>query len=511
MTNTLLNSIKEQLNETRTTNGDVAYKSTFNANLDFFALASGLSKFDREKGVRLFEDAFYENEALALKNLLYVRDIYNGSGRREPFISILEWLANNHPNHFYLVARNIKDLGCWRDLTLLVPKVKTEKSLDLLKVIVFTQLVSDVDALTNNELNKISLLAKWMPSLQTKSQKQAALVWVKMLAMKPAQYRKMLSALRKALNIVETKVSMENFEEIDYGKIPAKALLRYTRLFKEKDGERWHDFVESMKKDVAKLTAKADKLFPHEIIASLSKDKDLANSMWESLSRDSIKGNAIVVRDGSGSMYTSVGGNTSALDVATALSLFTAESLTGPFANKFITFSESPQLVEIPESRKTLQEKIDFIGRYNEVANTNIEKVYDLLLEASKNANKEDYIDTVLILSDMQFDSCVVVNDLPYSDYFLSAEQINHNNNKLKSVHDTYKQKFEEAGVPFPKVIFWNLCNSVGFPTTDLDNVYLVSGFSKNILADVMQSNVPDALTYMLSVLARYDELLLKA
>ena len=506
MTNTLLNSIKEQLNETRTTNGDVAYKSTFNANLDFFALAPGMSRFDTTKALDLFKSAFYENKALALKNLLYTRDIYNGQGKREPSVTIIKWLANNHPDYFYLVARNIKELGCWRDLTLLVPDIKESKSLELLKYIVFTQLLSDVDALKKNQFVDISLLAKWMPSLQTKSQKKAALVWVKLLDMQPAQYRKMLSALRKALNIVETKVTEERFDEIDYSKIPSKALLRYTRLFKEKDKEHFDLFVESMKKDVKKLTAKVDKLFPHEIIATLGKDEELADTMWKALSRDTIKGNAIVVRDGSGSMYTSVGGNTLAIEVATALSLFTAESLTGPFANKFITFSESPQLVEIPKSCKTLKEKIGFIGRYGEVANTNIEKVYELLLEASKQAKKEDYIDTIMILSDMQFDSCAVVNDLQYSPWYNNVEY----KQQVKSVHDTYKQKFEESGIPFPKVIFWNLCNTVGFPTTDLDNVYLVSGFSKNILSDVMQSNTPDALTYMLSVLERYNEFLLK-
>ena len=96
---------------------------------------------------------------------------------------------------------------------------------------------------------------------------------------------------------------------------------------------------------------------PHEIVHAYSGDweqpaeynMDL-ETMWKMLP-DKVQGDSstLVIRDGSGSMTATIGRQTSAscLDVATAMSIYFAERQTGPLANKFITFSANPEIVDM--------------------------------------------------------------------------------------------------------------------------------------------------------------------
>lgn len=84
--------------------------------------------------------------------------------------------------------------------------------------------------------------------------------------------------------------------------------------------------------------------------------------------------NALVVIDGSGSMYG--GADPIPATVALSLGIYYAELNTGAFQNHFITFSENPKLVEI--KGKDIYEKVRYCHQFNEVANTNIQRVFEL-------------------------------------------------------------------------------------------------------------------------------------
>ena len=77
-----LQAIKTQLNVAHTENGDLAYKSTGSACLDFFSLCGGMRKniSDLDK---LFAKAFAENPVIAIKILFYMRNIRGGLGERK--------------------------------------------------------------------------------------------------------------------------------------------------------------------------------------------------------------------------------------------------------------------------------------------------------------------------------------------------------------------------------------------------------------------------------------------
>ena len=78
--------------------------------------------------------------------------------------------------------------------------------------------------------------------------------------------------------------------------------------------------------------------------------------------------------------------------------------------------------------------------------------------------------------------------------------------NCSKSVMDSWKDKFGDAGLKWPEIVYWNVNQSkVTFPTSKYDNVKLVSGFSKAVLEDVMANETTSATEYMMKVLSRYN------
>ena len=186
-------------------------------------------------------------------------------------------------------------------------------------------------------------------------------------------------------------------------------------------------------------------LYPYQIVGPFMKyginqmDEDQVLSLeasWKALDRGNFDSKTIVVRDGSGSMYRG-DGESAPISIATSLALFFAEQLTGPYKNSFITFSENPQLIQIPENCDTLKKKLNYIHKSDEVANTDIGKVYRLILDVAKSGNvpKEEMIEHVLIISDMEFDCCSS-ND---------------------STFEFYKKEFEAAGYELPEIVFWNV------------------------------------------------------
>lgn len=187
-----------------------------------------------------------------------------------------------------------------------------------------------------------------------------------------------------------------------------------------------------------------------------------------------------LVIDGSGSMYSRT--DPMPATVALSLGIYYAERNTGAFRNHFITFSERPQLVEI--KGKTILEKVRYCSQYNEVANTNIQKVFELILQtAVKNkVPQSEMPSTLYIISDMEFDYCTKGAELTNFEYA--------------------KKIFAEAGYQLPKVVFWNVQsrNQQQPVTQNEEGVALVSGCSPRIF-NMLQSGNLSPLGYMLEIL----------
>lgn len=481
---TFMDNLINQNRKTVTTNGDVAYSTTLNANLDFFGSAGSIPVNKNNvphEFMNLFTKAYREDSETALKNALYYRDIRGGLGRREGYRQILVYLAKTNVEDFKRLVVLTAMYGRYDDLTKIVWLLPNEAQAFLVE---FISTVFKED-LANVASGNITLLGKWMPSANTKVvvTRQLGLFWAARLRMSEREYRKALSQLRSKINIIETKLTKRDYT-FDYSKIPSRAMMKYTQAFIRNDEARYNEFKNQISDNPSVVAKKVAQLYPYEIIRKLDSDRQLAEALWSAYPQDKFDGNIIVVRDGSGSMYDGYG-DANPIEIADSMAIYTAERLTGKFKNRFITFSNRPQLVDLSKV-KTLKDKVELLHEHNEIANTNMSATMKLIYDSSLGLPVEEQLDTILIISDMQFDAGV--------------------RNCSESVMDSWKEKFINSDLKWPEIVYWNVNQSkVTFPTSKYDNVKLVSGFSKSVLEDVMTNETTSATEYMMKVLSRYN------
>ena len=496
-------AIKEQLNAAYTENGDLAYKSSGSACLDFFSLCGGMRRnlSDLEK---LFAKAYGENPVLAIKILFYMRNIRGGLGERNGFRVLLKELAEFYPETARRIVYAIPEYGRWDDLLVLLDTPVKDEAVALIK----NQLEKDRNAIGSTG---VSLLGKWLPSINTSSKESVASARVLMaaLGMKAVEYRKLCSALRKEIKILEDNLRRKDYT-FDYSNQPSQAMHRYRKAFLRNDGERYNAFLKKVVEQAEKLARGEEipddekvklnvkTLYPYQLVAPfinacgvnrLTAEEELPlEAGWKSLDRSQFDSRTIVVRDGSGSMYGS--GDFAAINIASSLTLLFAEQLGGAYRNSFITFSSEPRLVQIPEKADTLKKKLNYVSKFNDCSNTDIGKVYDLILKVAKKGRvpKEEMIERILIISDMEFDACA----------------------EGASTFEHYKSKFEKAGYELPEIVFWNVeARHAHLPVTmNEKGVKLVSGASANIFANVVSGDLKVVTPYdfMLQMLEPYAE-----
>ena len=500
-----LQAMKMQLNVARTENGDLAYRSTGSACLDFFSLCGGMRRnlSDLDK---LFAKAYAENPVVAIKILFYMRNIRGGLGERNSFRVLLKELAQFYPEMAKQIVYAVPEYGRWDDLLVLLDTPVKDDAISLIK----NQIEKDKKAIEKAE--EVSLLGKWLPSINTSSKESVARAKIVMAAldMKAVEYRKLCSALRKEIKILEDNLRRKDYT-FDYSKQPSQAMLRYKKAFMRNDEERYKSFLNKVVEQAEKLARGEEipeeekvklntkTLYPYQIVAPfmdgwsgfkhLPDEKALPlEASWKALDRGTFGSKTIVVRDGSGSMYCS--GDFAAINIATSLALLFAEQLEGAYKNSFITFSSKPELIQVPETADTLEKKLNFISKFNDCSNTDIGKVYNLILQVAKSGNvpKEEMIERVLIISDMEFDCC----------------------SSKDSTFEFYKKAFEEAGYELPEIVFWNVeARDTHLPVTQNEKgVKLVSGASANIFASVVSGDLKVVTPYefMLQMLEPYAE-----
>lgn len=478
--NAMQNELLEGENNVSVTeNGAVGYRTTGKNLLDInFAVAS-LRSASCQDIINRFMKAFYDDKIIAMKWLFFARDVRGGLGERRLFRTAIKGVAENDPGMIGKLIELIPEYGRFDDLWPLLDEPSLRPAITS-----YVDSVLNAD-MTNSLIGKpISLLAKWMPSINASSELTVhyAKILCSGLGMSERGYRKMLSKLRRYLDVVEVKMSDKRWGEIRYEAVPSRANVIYNDAFLRNDEARRREFLSKLERGEAKINSSV--LFPHDIVHMYGKGwhglkaYDAAvEAMWEGLP-DLVQGcgNTIVVADGSGSMMTGVGNTgVSALEVANSLAIYFAERSSGEFKDKYITFSERPQFVDFGKA-ESLRDKLSIAFRHSECANTNIEAVFKLILDtAVKNdMEQEDIPANILIISDMEFDSCAVCSD-----------RRNHvEANLFKKIAASYKIH----GYKLPRIIFWNVNSRTGtIPVRENDlGVALVSGFSVNICKMVM-------------------------
>jgi len=478
-----MNGLKNELDNEKsfTENGAVGYKTTGKALLDLNFAASSLRSMSESQIIDKFLFAFYEDKLLAIKWLFFLRDVREGLGERRSFRIITKYLAENQPDIAKATLSFISEYGRWDDiLTLLDTELK-----DAAMVIIKKQ-IND-DWVHMHDEKHISLLGKWLPSTNASSKetKRLGRMIRDEINYPDKSYRKMLTKFRAYLKVVEVSMSSKEWDKIDYSAVPSRANLIYNGAFLRNDEDRRRGFLEKVKDGTEKINSGV--LFPHDIVHKynegyygLKSKDDTLEELWKALP-DMIKGNGntICVADGSGSMRQEISGTSATcLSVANALAIYFAEHSIGQFKDKYITFSSRPQLVDF-KNANSLREKLEIALRYNEVADTNIEAVFELILQTAINTSmsQEDIPKNILILSDMEFNGCATSN---------SGRGIK------KTLFDNITDKYASHGYKLPRLVFWNICSRTGtipLKTNDL-GVALVSGFSVNICKMVLSNEL---------------------
>lgn len=493
-------------NRSVTENGAVGYKTSGRKLLDLnFAVSSMRSASDRDVE-RRFADACAENVDTAIVWLFFARDVRGGLGERRLFRIGMQYLAREFPQKVRALLPLIAEYGRWDDLLCLLGGKVRQDVLSLIR----DQLTQDMADMRQSK--SISLLAKWLPSENTSSKdtRATAAVIRGYLNIPPRKYRLMLSALRKHLNVLERQMSAGQWEEIKYSAVPSRANLIYNSAFLRHDEVRRREYLGKLEKGEEKINSAV--LFPHDIVhqymrsngwSEAVKPYDAAlEGMWKGLP-DTVSGSdasTIVVADGSGSMTARVGGTqVTALEVANALAIYFAEKLTGPYKDRYITFSMRPQLVNLAGST-TLRGKLETAMEHSECANTNVEAVFDLILDTAVKNHllQQDMPRNVLIISDMEFDSCASTSGGS------GWSRVRPN----ATLFDTIAARYARHGYRLPRLVFWNVNSRTGtIPVKENDlGVAMVSGFSPNVAKMVMSGKL-DPMQALLDTLndQRYD------
>lgn len=491
MKSDFLEELKRVDNYTFTENGAVALKSTGNKMLDAFGSLAAMKDYSESLILNTFYRAFKEDPKMAMRLLFYVRDIRGGQGMRRVFRIIVRSLANTHPELIINNFENFLFFGRGDDLLVLMDtKVETD-------AINFMKSVLQDDMLAVAENKPVTLLAKWMPSENASSvtTKQWAKKIIKAFKISPKSYRLMLSTLRQHIGIIETDMSQNRWDKINFETVPSRASIIYSDAFMKHVKENYTKYLNDLTEGRVKVNAGA--LFPvdiiHKVISANTNcwnygtaarnlkltEKYLYNAMWKALPNyfEGKEETGICVVDTSGSM------SGTPMEVALSLGIYCADKCKGPFKNHFITFSENPELQELQGDN--LCDKMVNINYDAWDMNTNIEKVFDLILDTAVNANlaQEDLPDKLYIISDMQFDACICDCD--------SSPRSYSNRKKAQGTFmSTMEQRYIENGYTMPAIVFWNVraseCGMFQKQFGD-KNCCMVSGYSPSLFKSVIE------------------------
>jgi hypothetical protein len=455
-----------------TENGMKAWATSDSKVLDLFG------KIGSARGVNIgsaFSAALAEDTNLAMRVLLWARDIRGGAGERQTFRSLLSALETANPGMAGRIMHKVPELGRWDDLFAYTDPINRKNALRMF-----------ADALMNGD----GLAAKWAPRLVSskraitagkKAKLQNARDLMKFMMLSPKDYRQIIVG---STRVVEQLMCAKRWDEINFSHVPSVASARYQKAFGKNAAEMYSAYIRELQKPQEerdpKVKINASAVYPYDVIKSLRNGNEaVADAQFAALPNYVGDTKIMPMVDVSGSMGVPLAGNTTAMDVAISLGLYLSDKTSSDFKDMFITFTNKANIQVV---RGTLSQKM----RQMQGAvgyNTNLASAFDSLLQTAKNGkvSSENMPDYIMILSDMQFD-----------DHSISGTDA--------TALEMARQKYRDAGYKCPSIIFWNL---TARPSADQSpvkmndrGVAIVSGFSPAIMASVLSADAEEFTPY---------------
>lgn len=442
-------------NDAKTANGMATNSTTGSGRVDLFGAIGSLRAQSEESVIKMFARAYGESKLDAMRILFYARDVRGGQGERKTFRTLVRYLAKTEPSVLVKNLHLIPVYGRWDDLFELIGTPLETEALRFYSA-----------ALVNSD----RLAAKWAPR-EKSSKSLIAHKLTKVLGVTPKQYRKRLAELTQ---VVETAMCSGAWDDIKFDHVPSVAMKNYRKAFEKNAPQKWLAYTEALAKGEVKVNASA--LFPHDIVKGILTNysptvpqRNLINAQWKALPNYFAESgeNVLPVVDVSGSMSVTIDPKSSlqAIHISLALGLYCAERNNGIFKDHFVTFSNQPKLQKLAGD--------DIINRCTQLRqvewgmNTNLTAVFDLILNAAvkHKVPVSDMPTMLLILSDMEFDSCASLNAM-----------------------EMIEAKYAASGYKAPKIVFWNLnARPENNPVKAHKNgAALVSGYSPSILGALL-------------------------
>ena len=457
-----------------TENEGKQFASSGDVLVDFFRSAAAMRTQVLEKRDnlgKLFLDAYTQDREVATKLVFWLRDPRRGAGEKASARKLLVLLQEANPKFLVDNLDNVVKYGYWKDILKVANKNK---------------------GVIKHWAKKIKsgdrLASKWAPRMHSKYHDVACKLRDDM-KLTNKEYR---SLIKKNTETVEQKMTSQEWDEIIYESVPSIAMKKYFKIFKKHDEERFEAWMNNKE-----TKANASVLYPHEVLILAMEhgdiDKKMADKLWANLPNFIKEGERFLpIIDVSGSMCSPAGGSkkVQCIHVAIALGMYLAERNESIFKDHFITFSRNPQLVKI--TGDTLSEKYHNMDQAQWDMNTDFEKAYRLILNLGiKHKIPQSYMPTMLIiLSDMQFDSCT--------------------NGDVAMIN--LKKEYTAAGYTIPKLIFWNLDDhGNGSPAQSKNkNVGLVSGFSPSLMEAILECKTFKPIDLVMKTVEKYDDINMK-
>lgn len=457
--------MREESKWTKTENGADAKNTTDSALLDMFATIGSMRSRSEDEIIQKFELAFQEDPLGAMRCLFYARDIRGGLGERRVFRVLLPYVAEKHKSELDKNLRLVPEYGRFDDFYSLIGTQVEDRMWECVK----KQLSLDIINMQDDE--PCSLLAKWLKKADASSPntRKLGIYTAKMLGMSVYDYKRLCVKLRKYIDVVEQRMSTNEWDTINYPAVPSRAMMNYRKAFARHDKERFDEYLNKVQSGEQKINSAT--LYPYDIVEKILygyEDSKVLEAQWNNLP-DYVDGdiNAVVMADVSGSMECNAGGRPLATSIG--LAMYFAERNKGVYHNLFMTFSGNPQFVAV--KGEAITQKINFISKAEWGWNTDLEKALLKILDVAieNNCSQEEMPKSLIIISDMEIDV---------------ADGQKHREN----FYDYVSRVYEEHGYKIPNVVFWNVNSrhDVFLADKDRKGVQLVSGQSASTFKNLI-------------------------
>lgn len=432
-----------------TSNNAISNKSSLSACLDLFSM--GVSASDKHS---LIKAALLEDLPLAVKTVMYLRDPRGtGQGNRDiarAFHSVVQSLLVDPAFKLaYLeLLPHLPEMGSWKDLYELYDTADSDVKATILTTVSKALLAED------------RLANKWFKR-QSQLHHDIADLWGQPVGF----IRKYVAHHSRT---VEQFMCHKLWDRIDYSSIPSRANLIYSKAFLRNDSERRQQFLADA--IAGKVKATSSVLYPHEVLKQVWSDADTAEALWKNLPAYSANINILPVIDVSGSMATPAYSKYSCRDIAMGLGMYFAEHNTGTYRDLYCTFASKPTFNYLTGS--SLYQRAYNLREADWSGSTNLQAVFDNLLQHSLKYPFSDLPKAVIIISDMEFDEA-------------SSSQTNF---------EAIDTKYKAAGLERPTLIFWRVDVKLNQqPVTFDDNgTILINGYSPAIMKTILSLDMDE-------------------